>query len=128
MEYTGERYLPWEPNVQASYEHYHRYLLALPFAKGKRVLDLASGEGYGTALLAGVTSLVMIPFYEHWYSSFPQYGALTSDKLTIWLNSGLAISVIAFVGSIFGRRLSRIGLFIVSIAELYFWYVLSIAV
>ena len=58
MEYTGERYLPWEPNAQASYEHYHRYLLALPFAKGKRVLDLASGEGYGTALLAGVAAEV----------------------------------------------------------------------
>jgi glycosyltransferase involved in cell wall biosynthesis/SAM-dependent methyltransferase len=56
MEYTGERYLPWEPNAQASYEHYHRYLLALPFADGKRVLDLASGEGYGTALLAGVAT------------------------------------------------------------------------
>src|SRR5215213_2261656 len=56
MEYTGERYLPWQPNAQASYEHYHRYLLALPFAKGKRVLDLASGEGYGTALLASVAA------------------------------------------------------------------------
>lgn len=56
MEYIGERYLPWEPNAQASYEHYHRYLLALPFAKGKRVLDLASGEGYGTALLASVAA------------------------------------------------------------------------
>lgn len=56
MEYTGERYLPWEPNAQAGYEHYHRYLLALPLAHGKRVLDLASGEGYGTALLAGVAA------------------------------------------------------------------------
>ena len=56
MEYTGERYLPWEPNAQAGYEHYHRYLLALPLAQGKRVLDLASGEGYGTALLAGVAA------------------------------------------------------------------------
>ncbi len=56
MEYTGERYLPWEPNAQASYEHYHRYLMALSFAKEKRVLDLASGEGYGTALLASVAA------------------------------------------------------------------------
>ena len=53
MEYTGERYLPWEKNAQASYEHYHRYIVAAPFTKGKKVLDLASGEGYGTALLAG---------------------------------------------------------------------------
>jgi len=52
MKYTGERYLPWEKNAQASYEHYHRYIVAASFTKGKRVLDLASGEGYGTALLA----------------------------------------------------------------------------
>src|SRR5690242_2483777 len=59
MEYTGERYLPWEPNAQASYEHYHRYVMALAFARGKRVLDLASGEGYGAALLAGVAREVI---------------------------------------------------------------------
>lgn len=58
MEYTGERYLPWEPNAQASYEHYHRYALAYPFARGKKVLDVASGEGYGAALLAQVAESV----------------------------------------------------------------------
>lgn len=52
MKYTGERHLPWEKNAQANYEHYHRYAIALKFAKNKRVLDLASGEGYGAALLA----------------------------------------------------------------------------
>lgn len=59
MEYTGERYLPWEPNAQASYEHYHRYSLALNFASGKAVLDLASGEGYGAAALAQVAASVV---------------------------------------------------------------------
>jgi|GEM_PF-971389 len=54
MKYTGERHLPWEKNAQANYEHYHRYAIALKFAKNKRVLDLASGEGYGVALLASV--------------------------------------------------------------------------
>jgi GT2 family glycosyltransferase/SAM-dependent methyltransferase/glycosyltransferase involved in cell wall biosynthesis len=34
------------------YEHYHRYLFAAALAPGKRVLDLASGEGYGAAMLA----------------------------------------------------------------------------
>ena len=29
-------------------EHYHRYQLALGLAKEKRVLDIASGEGYGS--------------------------------------------------------------------------------
>src|SRR5258706_14388083 len=56
MEYTGERFLPWEMNAQARYEHYHRYIMALPFVKEKKVLDLASGEGYGTALLASVAA------------------------------------------------------------------------
>jgi SAM-dependent methyltransferase len=39
-------------DLQVVYEHYHRYLLARPLVEGKRVLDLASGEGYGAALLA----------------------------------------------------------------------------
>lgn len=39
-------------------EHLHRYALALELAKGKRVLDIASGEGYGANLLAGVAESV----------------------------------------------------------------------
>ena len=35
-------------------EHYHRYQLALGLAKEKRVLDIASGEGYGSNLLSSV--------------------------------------------------------------------------
>lgn len=35
-----------------SYEHIHRYALCREHVEGKRVLDLASGSGYGTALLA----------------------------------------------------------------------------
>jgi GT2 family glycosyltransferase/SAM-dependent methyltransferase/glycosyltransferase involved in cell wall biosynthesis len=34
------------------YEHYHRYLFAAALAPGRRVLDLATGEGYGAAVLA----------------------------------------------------------------------------
>jgi GT2 family glycosyltransferase/glycosyltransferase involved in cell wall biosynthesis len=34
------------------YEHYHRYLFAAALASGRRVLDLATGEGYGAAILA----------------------------------------------------------------------------
>ena len=51
-EWTGERCVPWTGDLQVVYEHYHRYLLARPLVHGKRVLDLASGEGYGAALLA----------------------------------------------------------------------------
>ncbi|GAA0508494.1 hypothetical protein GCM10011581_19510 [Saccharopolyspora subtropica] len=52
IEWTGERCVPWTDDVQVVYEHYHRYALAARFVRGKRVLDLACGEGYGSALLA----------------------------------------------------------------------------
>lgn len=52
IEWTGERCVPWTGDLQVVYEHFHRYLLATRLVAGKRVLDLASGEGYGAALLA----------------------------------------------------------------------------
>lgn len=51
MEFTGERYVPLVQG-QIKYEHLHRYALSLAFVADKRVLDIACGEGYGTALLA----------------------------------------------------------------------------
>jgi hypothetical protein len=51
MNFTGERFVP-ELRGQISYEHVHRYAIASRFCAGKRVLDIASGEGYGSALLA----------------------------------------------------------------------------
>jgi SAM-dependent methyltransferase len=50
-EFTGERFLPGVPG-EIAYEHWHRYAFARRFVAGKRVLDAACGEGYGTALLA----------------------------------------------------------------------------
>ena len=56
LEWTGERYLPYiDPSVsgvEIHYEHLHRYAFASQFVKGKKVLDLASGEGYGSSILA----------------------------------------------------------------------------
>ncbi|MBV8749594.1 MAG: methyltransferase domain-containing protein [Candidatus Eremiobacteraeota bacterium] len=51
MDFTGERFVP-ALKGQIYYEHLHRYALAARFCAGKRVLDVASGEGYGSALLA----------------------------------------------------------------------------
>ncbi|MGB7923688.1 MAG: glycosyltransferase [Pyrinomonadaceae bacterium] len=51
MNFTGERYVP-AVKGQIKYEHLHRYALSLDFVSGKTVLDLASGEGYGAAILA----------------------------------------------------------------------------
>lgn len=51
LHFTGERFLP-ECAGEIAYEHWHRYDFARHLAKGKRVLDLACGEGYGSASLA----------------------------------------------------------------------------
>ncbi|MBD2411623.1 methyltransferase domain-containing protein [Nostoc calcicola FACHB-3891] len=58
MEFTGERYIP-AIDGQIKYEHLHRYALCLDFVIGKSVLDIASGEGYGSALLARVAESVI---------------------------------------------------------------------
>jgi SAM-dependent methyltransferase len=58
LQFTGERFTP-ECLREIWYEHWHRYVFALPFARGKRVLDAACGEGYGSALLAGVAANVV---------------------------------------------------------------------
>ncbi len=44
--------MPWTPDVQVVYEHFHRYLWAARVVDGRRVLDLGSGEGFGAAILA----------------------------------------------------------------------------
>jgi SAM-dependent methyltransferase len=53
MTFTGERYVP-ELRGKIAYEHRHRYASALALARDRDVLDVASGEGYGTFMLAGV--------------------------------------------------------------------------
>jgi O-antigen biosynthesis protein len=58
MEFTGERFVP-EFHGGIELEHWHRYLKAQELAQGKDVLDIASGEGYGSALLAKVASNVV---------------------------------------------------------------------
>ncbi|MEO6566554.1 MAG: class I SAM-dependent methyltransferase [Casimicrobiaceae bacterium] len=51
LTFTGERFLP-EVRGAIWYEHWHRYVVTAPLAAGKRVLDAAAGEGYGSFLLA----------------------------------------------------------------------------
>jgi O-antigen biosynthesis protein len=59
LEWSGERFLPWIKDTQMHYEHLHRYFLAAQLAKGKAVLDLASGEGYGSYMLSQVAESVI---------------------------------------------------------------------
>ena len=63
LEWTGERYLPFvDPSIcgaEIHYEHLHRYAFASHLVKGKKVLDLASGEGYGTYILSEKAAYVV---------------------------------------------------------------------
>ncbi len=56
--YDGERLVPGIGGVIEA-EHLHRYLLARELVAGLDVLDVASGEGYGSNLLAQVARSVV---------------------------------------------------------------------
>lgn len=51
MKFTGERYIPTEKG-EIRHEHMHRYAFCRTLTKDKIVLDIASGEGYGSAMIA----------------------------------------------------------------------------
>ena len=55
---SGERFMPRWTGPMA-WEHVHRYLFARDHVQGRRVLDIASGEGYGAALLAETADRVV---------------------------------------------------------------------
>lgn len=55
---TGERFMPGMSEV-IELEHMHRYRLAALLAEGRDVLDVASGEGYGSAMMAKVARSVI---------------------------------------------------------------------
>ncbi len=53
LEFTGERLVPViGVGRRIATEHLHRYALARELCRGCDVIDIASGEGYGSALLA----------------------------------------------------------------------------
>jgi GT2 family glycosyltransferase/2-polyprenyl-3-methyl-5-hydroxy-6-metoxy-1,4-benzoquinol methylase len=58
LTWTGERYLP---SIQGpiELEHIHRYIIATQYVLGKRVLDIASGEGYGSNRLSEFAEYVI---------------------------------------------------------------------
>lgn len=51
LPFTGERFVPGTKG-EIWMEHWHRYHFAARWAAGRAVLDVACGEGYGSALLA----------------------------------------------------------------------------
>jgi 2-polyprenyl-3-methyl-5-hydroxy-6-metoxy-1,4-benzoquinol methylase len=61
IHYT-ERMVPEQAHARTFWEHIGRYRFAKGFVRGKRVLDIACGEGYGAAALAlaGAAAIVGI--------------------------------------------------------------------
>ena len=57
-EFTGERLIPGEVDIDLLNEHMARYHFAVRLARGKRVLDAGCGAGYGSAALAEVAERV----------------------------------------------------------------------
>jgi hypothetical protein len=82
---------------------------------------------FRVSVVASVVAIVAVPFYEHWFSKLG-YAALASDTLLVWLNTMLTASLIALFGSLFGRGAYRVVALFLGLAELYYWFVLSIAV
>ena len=66
MDYTGERMVPERASARTFWEHVGRYRFARDYAKGRRVLDIACGEGYGAAALAqaGASSVIGVDIAE----------------------------------------------------------------
>ncbi|MDA8362711.1 MAG: methyltransferase domain-containing protein [Gammaproteobacteria bacterium] len=58
LEWNGERYIPGVKG-EIELEHIHRYMMARELAAEKEVLDIASGEGYGSAILGQVAKHVI---------------------------------------------------------------------
>jgi len=66
LEPTGERMVPENSDRFTFWEHVYRYAFASRFVKGKRVLDIACGEGYGAAALqkAGAAHVIGVDISE----------------------------------------------------------------
>lgn len=58
LPFTGERYVP-EVDGEIRLEHLHRYAWARDLVVGLDVLDIASGEGYGSAILSETAKSVI---------------------------------------------------------------------
>ena len=63
---TGERMIPESSDCFTFWEHIYRYAFACRFVGNKRVLDIACGEGYGSAALqrAGATQVIGVDISE----------------------------------------------------------------
>ncbi|WP_188248464.1 methyltransferase domain-containing protein [Stenotrophomonas maltophilia] len=90
IEFTGERFVPTEQGVIRQ-EHLHRYAWCLPLVEGKDVLDVASGEGYGSAMLASRARSVRGVDISHEAVAHAAQRYASLDNLTYLQGSAAAI-------------------------------------
>lgn len=66
MDFTGERMVPESADLDTFWEHLYRYRFARRFVRGRKVVDVACGEGYGaySLLEAGAASVLGIDVAE----------------------------------------------------------------
>lgn len=93
IEWTGERCVPWAPDVQVVYEHMHRYLWASRLLAGRRVLDLGSGEGFGAGILSDTArEVVGVDVDERTV----EHASLNWSSATVSFVQGSALDLSAF--------------------------------
>ena len=103
LTFTGERYVPSEKGRNA-YEHYHRYATCLDAAAGKTVLDIASGEGFGSALLARNAKCVIgvdidqntVRHAQHKYERLRNVSFVVGDARALPLESKSVDLIVSF--------------------------------
>lgn len=103
LPFTGERFTP-ECEREMAYEHWHRYVFASYFSAGKRVLDLACGEGYGAAVLARNAARVVgmdaaaeaVSHATNQYADLPNLSFELGDCAAIPLDDSAVDLVVSF--------------------------------
>lgn len=101
MDYTGERMVPEQAEADTFWEHIYRYRFAAQFVAGKRVLDIACGEGYGAAALSqsGAQDIIGVDVSaEACEHAARRYGieARLGDAQNIPLPNGAVDTVVSF--------------------------------
>ena len=98
---NGERMVPEVTSAETFWEHVYRYAFASHYVRGKKVLDIACGEGYGAAALlrAGASQVIGVDVSEMACAhANKKYGvdARQGSAEAIPLNEGSVEAIVSF--------------------------------